>query len=292
MKNEGLSAANIKKIRMSRIIIYGILIFFSIIYLIPIYILFTTSVKSFKEVSLSRMWYFPMEFTLENFKLVWVGSVEQGFNGLGRMFMNSIYVVIPATLISTSVGSLNGYVFSKWKFKYSNVIFSLFLFGMFIPYQSILIPLVETMRRIGLYGSLSGLILAQIIYGIPITTLIFRNYYATIPTELIESARMDGANFFNIYRHIFLPLSIPASAVVVIWQFTSIWNSYLFPAVLTTSPKVQPITVGLVNFAGSYFIKWNIQMAGAVLTALPALIIFLLLGKLFIRGMMAGAIKG
>ena len=286
------SPAPPKRFKLSRAVIYLLLVSFAVFYLLPLYILFVTSVKPFAEISLAQMWSLPKGISLANFRDAWFGNPAKGFNGLGGLFMNSVYMTVPATLLSTVIGSLNAYVLTKWRFRGSSLIFSLFLFGMFIPYQSILIPLVETMRNIRLYGTIPGLILAQVIYGIPIATLIFRNYYATIPTELVESARIDGAGFGRIYRDVFLPLSLPASAVVVIWQFTSIWNSYLFPVVLAQSPKVQTITVGLVNIAGSYFVEWSIQMAGAVLTALPTLCIFVFLGRYFIRGMMAGAVKG
>ena len=281
-----------KPFRLSRAVIYGLLVLFAIFYLLPLYILFMTSIKPFNEINLADMWSFPKGFSFENFKTAWFGDPAKGFTGLGRFFMNSVYMAVPATLLSTILGSLNAYVLTKWKFRGSNLIFSLFLFGMFIPYQSILIPLVETMRHLHLYGKLASLILAQVIYGLPITTLIFRNYYATIHVELFESARLEGAGFGKIYYYIFLPLSLPATAVVIIWQFTQIWNSYLFPVILAQSPKVQTLTVALVNISGSYFVEWSIQMAGAVLTALPTLLVFIFMGRYFVRGLMAGSVKG
>jgi glucose/mannose transport system permease protein len=177
------------------------------------------------------------------------------------------------------------------------VLFPLLLFGMFIPYQSILIPLVQTLQKINIfgvkfYGSIPGLILAHVIYGIPITTLIFRNYYANVPTELVEAARIDGANIFGIYRHVLFPLSLPGFVVVMIWQFTSIWNDFLFAATVTSNPATQPITVGLNNLAGSYIVEWNVQMAGALIAALPTLLVYIFLGRFFMRGLMAGSLKG
>jgi glucose/mannose transport system permease protein len=292
LEENRLQSLSVKRIKFSRIVIYGLLVLFAVFYLLPLYILFVTSVKPFNEISLAQMWSLPKAISLSNFRDAWLGNPAKGFGGLGKLFLNSVYVAVPATLLSTVLGSLNAYVLTKWRFRGSDLVFSLFLFGMFIPYQSILIPLVETMRHLHLYGTLASLVVAQVVYGLPITTLIFRNYYATVPHELLESARIDGAGFGKAYTHIFLPLSLPASAVVIIWQFTQIWNSYLFPVILAQSPKVQTITVGLVNIAGSYFVEWSIQMAGAVLTALPTLLVFVFLGRYFLRGMMAGAVKG
>jgi glucose/mannose transport system permease protein len=166
------------------------------------------------------------------------------------------------------------------------------LFGMFIPYQSILIPLVQVLQKMGLYGSIPGLIFVHVVYGIPITTLIFRNYYAEVPTELVEAAKIDGAGIIGIYRHILFPISMPGFVVVMIWQFTSIWNDFLFGIIVTSRPAVQPITVALNNMAGSYIVEWNVQMAGALLAALPTLLVYVLLGRYFMRGLLAGSLKG
>jgi glucose/mannose transport system permease protein len=200
-------------------------------------------------------------------------------------------MVIPAAIISSILGSLNGFVLAKWKFPYADAIFTVILFGMFIPYQSILIPLVEFMRRINLYGGLPGLVLAHVIYGLPITTLTFRNYYASIPKDLVEAARIDGAGMLGVYWHILLPISIPSFVVVLIWQFTSAWNDFLF-AVVLTQPQNWPITVALNNLAGSQIIEWNVQMAGSFLAAVPTLLVYILLGRYFMRGLLAGALKG
>ena len=181
---------------------------------------------------------------------------------------------------------------SKWKFRAADTLFALLLFGMFIPYQSILIPLVQVLRRIGLYGSILGLIFTHVVYGIPITTLIFRNYYATVPGELVEAAKIDGAGILGIYRYVVFPISLPAFAVVMIWQFTSIWNDFLFGVIITPRPAVQPIMVALNNLAGSYIVEWNVQMAGALLAALPTVLVYVVLGRYFMRGLLAGSLKG
>lgn len=284
-------------LRWQRVVLYAVLVAFAIFYLMPVYVLIVTGMKSFAEVSLQRMWDLPTGLHLDSYIKAWFGSEAEGIRGLNVNFMNSVYLTVPATIISAMWGSINGYILAKWKFRGSDVLFPLLLFGMFIPYQSILIPLVQTLQKINLfgvkfYGSIPGLILAHVIYGIPITTLIFRNYYAGIPTELVEAARIDGANIFGIYRHVLFPLSVPGFVVVMIWQFTSIWNDFLFAATVTSHPAAQPITVGLNNLAGSYIVEWNVQMAGALLTALPTLLVYIFLGRYFMRGLMAGSLKG
>ncbi|MBN1537751.1 MAG: carbohydrate ABC transporter permease [Anaerolineales bacterium] len=269
------------------------------------------------------MWSIPEGIHLDSFIQAWNGDPSKGTLGLNRNFMNSIKLAIPATIFSAMLGSLNGYVLSKWKFKGANIIFPAILFGMFIPYQSILIPLVQTMQGWGqatrpflnnvstwnmpvyfewvktlvltytpAYGTIGGLVLIHVIYGIPITTLIFRNYYTEIPDELVEASKIDGAGFGGIYRYILFPISMPAFVVVIIWQFQSIWNEFLFATVITNKAEVQPITVALNNLAGSFIVEWNVQMAGALMAALPTLLIFILLGRYFMRGLLAGSLKG
>lgn len=267
-----------------RVGIYATLIFFSILFLIPVYMVLVTSFKTFGQVSLSTMWNFPTEFTLEAF--------VEALQKLSPNLVNSFLMVVPGTLISAFIGSLNGYVLSKWKFRGANVLFTLMLFGMFIPYQSILIPLVRFLGGIGMYGNILGLIVVHVIYGIPITTLIFRNYYAEVPTEMLEAAGIDGAGFFGQYLHILLPISAPGFVVVVIWQFTQIWNEFLFAVSIVSASDKVPITVALQNLAGSQVVEWNVQMAGAFLTALPPLLVYILLGRYFVRGLLAGSIKG
>lgn len=266
--------------------LYIPLILMAIFYLIPMYVILVTGFKSFEEVSLRTMWNLPQRLALDNY--------IEAFSKLAPFLLNSFIMVVPAAILSSFLGSLNGYVLAKWKFKGADIIFPLILFGMFIPYQSILIPLVvftnTIMNPLGLSG-IPSLILAHVIYGIPITTLTFRNYYASLPNELIEAARMDGADMLGVYRHILLPISIPSFVVVLIWQFTSAWNDFLF-AVALTSHATWPVTVALNNMAGSQIIAWNIQMAGSLLAALPTLLVYLFLGNYFMRGLLAGSLKG
>jgi glucose/mannose transport system permease protein len=267
----------------TRWLLYVPLLLLGLFYLIPIYIMLTTGFKSFAEVDLQTMWRLPSGLHFDNFRAA--------YEALKPNLFNSLILVIPAAIISSFLGSLNGFVLAKWKFPGADFIFPLILFGMFIPYQSILIPLVQFMRRIDLYGGIPGLILTHVIYGLPITTLTFRNYYAGIPKELVEAARIDGAGLLGTYFNILLPISIPSFVVVLIWQFTSAWNDFLF-AVVLTSPQNWPITVALNNLAGSQIIEWNVQMAGAFLAAVPTLLVYIFLGRYFLRGLMAGALKG
>jgi glucose/mannose transport system permease protein len=255
-----------------------------IFYLIPLYIMVINGFKAAANVSIATMWELPDQFTTGGYRQAW----DKLSPNLGISFM----LVIPATIISGLLGSLNGYLFAKWRFRGSDVIFSLLLFGMFIPYQSVLIPLIKFLQQIHLYGTLPGLITVHVVYGLPITTLIFRNYFTNIPGELIEAARVDGAGILQIFRQIMLPLSLPAFVVVGIFQFTNIWNEFLFGLTVITNPAEQPITVALNNLSGSFSVSWNVVMAGAVLAALPTAIIYILLGRFFIRGMLAGSMKG
>lgn len=259
------------------------LVLLAIFYLIPMYIMVVTGLKGGDEISIKEMWQLPRTLNLDNFILA--------YQKLSPYLWNSLNVVLPAAIISSLLGSLNGYVLAKWKFKGADVIFPLILFGMFIPYQSVLIPLVQFMNTIGLYGGLPGLVLVHIIYGIPITTLTFRNYYASIPNELLEAAKIDGAGMLGIYKDILLPISIPSFVVVLIWQFTQAWNDFLFSVVLT-SPKNWTVTVALNNISGGQIVPWNLQMAGSLLAALPTLLVYIFLGRYFLRGMMAGSLKG
>ena len=263
---------------------YAILIILAIFYLLPVYLLVLTGLKPISQVDLKTMWALPVGgIHFDNF--------IAGYKQLAPNLNNSLAMVIPEALLSSLLGSLNGYLLSKWKFRGSNVIFSLILFGMFIPYQSILIPLVKFMQSIKLYGDLPGLVLVHVIYGIPITTLIFRNYYAGIGTEILEAGRIDGASLLGIYRYIMLPLSGPSFAVVIIWQFTQAWNEFLF-AVILTNQSHWPVTVALNNLAGSQLVQWNVLMAATFLAALPTLLVYIFLGRFFLRGLMAGALKG
>ena len=270
--------------RVGRITLYAFLVLMVLFYLMPVYTVVTTSLKTPQEAGkLNQVWNLPSELNWQ--------SYETALTELGPKLRNSFILTINATAISAVMGSINGYVLSKWKFPGANIVFPLMLFGMFIPYQSILIPLFQFIQDIKLGGTLTGLIMAHVVYGLPITTLIFRNYYAEVPTEMLEAGLIDGAGFFNIYRKIIFPLSLPGFVVVIIWQFTQIWNEFLF-AITLTNEGSQPITVALALLAGGEAVNWNLPMAGAVLAALPTLVVYIVLGRYFIRGLFAGAVKG
>lgn len=280
-----LVAARRRRLPVGRsLLLYAAMLLLAVFYLLPVYVIVVTSLKSFIEVAGSTPWELPRTVTFS--------AYETAFAKLAPAFWNSVVLVVPATVVSALLGSMNGYVLSKWRFRGSNLVFTLLLFGMFIPYQSILIPLVNTLQAIQLYGGIPGLILVHVVYGIPITTLIFRNYYAAVPTELVDAGRIDGASVLGIYRHVLFPLSLPGFVVVLIWQFTSIWNEFLFAVTIASNPDQQPITVALQGLAGSLLAQYQVQMAGALVTALPPLLIYLLLGRYFIRGLLAGALKG
>jgi len=267
-----------------KFLIYIVLVFFVAIFLVPAYMVVITSMKSPDQITLQTAWSLPDPW--------YFGSFVDAWEQFKPNIINSISLVVPSTLISSLLGSMNGYILSKWKFKGSDIIFQLMLFGMFIPYQSILIPLFQFLNSIGMYGSINGLILVHVIYGIPITTLIFRNYYTEVPTEMIEAGKIDGAGFFGIYRHIVFPISLPGFVVVIIWQFTQAWNEFLFAVTLTSGTGNEPITVALSNLAGGRAVQWNLPMAGSILAALPTLLVYLFLGRYFIRGLLAGSVKG
>ncbi len=270
--------------RAFRFLLYAFLVLMTLVYLMPVYTVVTTSLKTPQEAGqLNKVWNLP--------STVYWESYRTALDELGPKLRNSFLLTVNATIISALMGSMNGYVLAKWKFPGANIIFPLMLFGMFIPYQSILIPLFQFMQDIKLGGSLIGLVMAHVVYGLPITTLIFRNYYTEVPTDMIEAGLIDGAGFFGVYRRILFPLSLPGFVVVIIWQFTQIWNEFLF-AVTLTNENSQPITVALALLAGGEAVKWNLPMAGAVLAALPTLVIYIVLGRYFIRGLLAGSVKG
>ncbi|WP_308286950.1 carbohydrate ABC transporter permease [Actinomadura parmotrematis] len=268
-----------------RLVRPALLLAFAVVFLIPVYVLLVTSFKPFAEADPSAAWSLPRHWSVEGWKAAWP-VLRPGL-------ANSFKIAISGSVISAALGSLNGYVLAKWRFRGADAVFTLFLFGMFIPYQAVMIPLAGLLTRMELVGTIRGLVLAHVVYGLPICTLIFRNYYVTIPDELIEASRVDGAGMLRTYASVVLPVSGPAFAVTVIWQFTSLWNDFLF-AVFLGAPDSWPVTVMLNNTAGSgaVAVQYDQQMASALLASLPTLLVYLLLGRFFMRGLMAGALKG
>ena len=279
---------------MGRLSIYLLLFAFALLYLIPLYVMVTTSLKDIEEIRQGNLLALPNAPSLYAWIKAW-GSACTGSEcqGLAPFFFNSVRIVVPAVLISTFIGALNGYVLAKWRFKGSELLFGALLFGCFIPFQVILLPMARLLALLGLANTVTGLVLVHVIYGVAFTTLFFRNFYVSVPTELVKAAQLDGANFFQIFRHIFLPISVPIFTVTVIWQFTQIWNDFLF-GVVYSGPGTQPITVALNNLVNTSVggKEYNVDMAAALIAALPTLVVYVLAGKYFVRGLTAGAVKG
>ena len=277
-----------------RWLLYLLLCTFALYYMTPLFVMITTSLKNLEEIRTGSLMSLPREITLAAWSTAW-SSACTGIQceGLRPYFWNSVSLAVPAVFISTIIGAINGYVVAQWRFKLSNVLFALMLFGCFIPFQVVLLPMARVLGMTGLAGSISGLIFVHVIYGIGFTTLFFRNYYVTIPVELVKAAKVDGASFWRIFFSIFLPLSLPIIVVTVIWQFTQIWNDFLF-GVSFSQAGTQPITVALNNIVNSTtgVKEYNVDMAAAIIAALPTLLVYIVAGKYFIRGLTAGSVKG
>ena len=279
---------------VARALIYAVLIVFAVFYLLPLFVMLVNSVKPLDEIRQGNMLAFPQAFTIEPWLQAW-GKAQIGVQptGLKPYFVNSLVMVIPAVAISTLLGAINGYVLTKWQFPGHRIIFGLMLFSCFIPFQIVLIPMARVLGLLDLAGTTSGLVLVHVVYGLGFTTLFFRNYYDAFPTELIRAATIDGAGFFRIFRRILLPSSGPIIVVTVIWQFTNVWNDFLFGASFADFDS-QPMTVALNNLVSSStgVKEYNVHFAGAILAALPTLIVYVVSGRYFVRGLMAGAVKG
>ncbi len=277
-----------------RIFIYGTLLLFAAYFLAPFLVMFITSVKTMEEIRTGTLIALPQKPTLEPWLKAWgyatIGVTNEGIRGF---FWNSIRMVIPAVLISTLIGAVNGYVLSKWRFKGSDTFFAMLLLGCFIPFQVILLPMARTLGFLGLSESVWGLVLVHTVYGLAFTTLFFRNYYVAVPSELVNAARIDGAGFFRIFWRIMLPISKPIFMVTIIWQTTQIWNDFLFGVCFSTG-ATQPVTVALNNLVNtsSSVKEYNVDMAAAIIAALPTLFVYFVAGKYFVRGLTAGAVKG
>jgi len=276
------------------IMIYGTLLMFSLYYLLPLWVMVMTSLKGMPEIRMGNIFAPPLEITFEPWVKAWAEACT-GLNcdGLSRGFWNSVRILIPSVILSIAVASVNGYALTFWKFKGSDAFFTILIFGAFIPYQVMLYPIVILLRELGLYGTLWGLVLVHTIFGMPILTLLFRNYFSSIPEELFKAARVDGAGFWGIYLRILMPMSLPIFVVAIILQVTGIWNDFLF-GVVYTKPDLYPMTVQLNNIVNSVqgVKEYNVNMAATLLTGLVPLIIYFVSGKLFVRGIAAGAVKG
>ncbi|WP_119388606.1 carbohydrate ABC transporter permease [Taklimakanibacter lacteus] len=284
----------VKTTSWTRILIYAVLILFAFYYLLPLYVMLVNSVKPLDEIREGDMLALPRQFTIEPWLSAWsTAQIGVQPTGLRPYFINSIMMVVPAVALSTLLGALNGYVLTKWRFPGDNLVFTLMLLSCFIPFQIVLIPMATVLGIIGIGGTIWALILVHAVYGIGFTTLFFRNYYEAFPTELVRAAMIDGASFFQIFRRILLPSSGPIIVVTVIWQFTNIWNDFLF-GVSYSDANSLPMTVALNNLVSSStgVKEYNVHFAGAILAALPTLIVYIVSGRYFVRGLMAGAVKG
>lgn len=279
---------------LGRVVVYTLLILFALYYLMPLFVMITTSLKTLDDIRGGNLLALPAEITFEAWAKAWSSACTGvDCDGLRRNFWNSVSFVVPAVLISTLIGAVNGYVLTKWRFRGSDLFFTLLLLGCFIPFQVVLLPMAQTLGYLGIANSTAGLIFVHVVYGLAFTTLFFRNFYVTIPDEMIKAARIDGAGFFRIFWRIVLPLSPPIIVVCIIWQFTQIWNDFLFGVVFSSGER-QPITVALNNLVNtSTGVKeYNVDMAAAIIAGLPTLFVYVVAGKYFMRGLTAGAVKG
>ena len=293
----------------TRVVIYGLLAFFAVVYLLPFVVMVMTSLKPLDEVTGGNMFYWPHDLTFEPWTKAW-GTACVGLTcaGIKGYVWNSVIMVVPAVVISSLLGALNGYVLTKWRFPGHKLVFGMMLFACFIPFQSVLIPMATILGRVGEVGNelsdtiglsfglgnpIVNLVFVHVVYGLGFTTLFFRNYYEAFPTELVKAAMIDGAGFFQIFRRVLLPNSAPIFIVTVIYQFTNIWNDFLFGATFAAGES-SPMTVALYNIVNTStgVIEYNVNMAAAILAAAPTLIVYVVAGRYFVRGLMAGAVKG
>lgn len=277
-----------------RIVLWAVLLVFAGWFLAPLYVMVVTSLKDMDQVRDGSLMSLPAHPTFASWSKAWdQACTGTDCGGLKPFFMNSVMMVVPAVAISTSLGIVNGYVLSKWRFRGSDVLFAMLLFGVFMPMQVVLLPMSQVLGWLGIASSITGLVVMHVIAGIPSTTLFFRNYYVGLPDELIKAAMLDGAGFWRILWRVVLPLSTPILVVTVIWQFTNIWNDFLYGVVFSGADS-KPVTVGLNNLANtsSTVKEYNVDMAAALIAALPTLFVYVVAGKYFVRGLTAGAVKG
>ena len=279
---------------LSRLLLYVLLLLAACVFLAPLYVMLATSLKDAAQIRAGNLLSLPTSFNFEAWELAWsTACTGVDCRGLRPYFWNSVLMAVPAVLISTAWGALNGYVLSLWKFRGSELLFGFMLFGVFMPFQVVLLPMSQVLGYLGLSSSLAGLVLVHCLAGLAGTTLFFRNYYTAIPKELVNAARIDGAGFWRIFWRIVLPMSTPILMVTLIWQFTNIWNDFLF-GVAFSGADSKPITVGLNNMANtsSSVKNYNVDMAAAMIAGLPTMLVYVLAGQYFVKGLMAGAVKG
>ena len=279
---------------LSRVLVYGTLLVAGLFFLAPMYVMLATSLKDAQQIRDGNLLSLPLSFSLDAWRSAWSGACTgTDCRGLQPYFINSVLMAVPAVLLSTVWGALNGYVLSLWKFRGSDLFFGFMLFGVFMPFQVVLLPMSQVLGWLGISSSVAGLILVHCLAGLASTTLFFRNYYTAIPRELVNAARMDGAGFWTIFWRLIVPMSTPIIMVTLIWQFTAIWNDFLF-GVAFSGADSKPITVGLNNMANttSSVKSYNVDMAAALIAGLPTMLVYILAGQYFVKGLTAGAVKG
>jgi len=292
MRTEAGSARRSRQ--LGRLFIYGSLAVLAAFYLMPLWVMIVTSLKSLDEIYSGSFIGVPRVVTLAAWKEAWdAACIGTACTGLRPYFVNSLLMVIPAVVLSTGIGAINGYILTKWRFRGSNFVFGMLLFGCFLPFQAVILPMAQLLGYLGLSGTIPGLVLVHTVYGISFTTLFFRNYFITIPDELTRAAQIDGAGFFRIFFSVMLPAALPIIVVSCIWQFTQIWNDFLF-GVSFTAGQSSPITVALNNIVNVTMGRkqYNVDMAAAMIAAIPTLVVYVIAGRYFVRGLTAGAVKG
>jgi glucose/mannose transport system permease protein len=283
-----------KRLSPARLGIYAFLILSALFFLIPLYVMLVTSFKEMPEIRLGNLFNLPSKWTVQPWIDAWLHACTgRDCNGLSPGFVNSVKITVPSVIVSIAIGSLNGYALSFWRYRGANLFFGLLLFGAFVPYQVVIYPLIIGFREIGLFSTLTGIIVVHTIFGMPIMTLLFRNFYAALPVELFKAARVDGAGFWRVFFHIMLPMSVPITIVAVILQVTGIWNDFLFGIIFAGRPN-WPMTVQLNNIVNTTtgVKEYNINMAATILAAAVPLVIYFVSGRWFVRGIAAGAVKG
>lgn len=276
------------------IFLYGTLLVIGLYYAVPLYVMIMTSLKGMPEIRMGNIFSPPMEITFEPWVKAWAEACTGlKCQGLSSGFWNSVIITVPSVIISIAIASVNGYALANWRFRGANIFFTILIFGAFIPYQVMIYPIVIMLREMGIYGTLTGLVIVHTIFGMPILTLLFRNYFSSLPEELFKAARVDGAGFWSILFRVMLPMSMPIFTVAAILQITGIWNDFLF-GVVFTGPEAYPMTAQLNSIVNSTtgVREYNVNMAATILTALVPLSIYFISGKLFVRGIAAGAVKG
>ncbi|MBT9549847.1 MAG: carbohydrate ABC transporter permease [Hydrogenophaga sp.] len=283
-----------KSFSLGRLFVYGLLLVAALFFLAPLYVMVATSLKDAEQIRSGNLLSLPHSLNFESWRLAWsTACTGVDCRGLQPYFWNSVIMAVPAVLISTAWGAINGYVLSMWKFRGSEVLFGFLLFGVFMPFQVVLLPMSQVLGWLGISSSIAGLVLVHCLAGMAGTTLFFRNYYTAVPRELVNAARIDGAGFWRIFWRIVVPMSTPIMMVTLIWQFTNIWNDFLF-GVAFSGADSKPVTVGLNNMANttSSVKAYNVDMAAAIIAGLPTMLVYVLAGQYFVKGLTAGAVKG